>query len=142
MERKVSETEFFKRFNTSSFLHSGLLPDHEMFGIKLMFLLVGFPIFVVLAVGCLGWVCLNRPDFLPRMLQRQHKFTPSMLKAATNGRRQLRKDAPTKHPIKHAPFHGPRGLVGYGSYGTLEMQQVKLPRLATPTGQGGVELPG
>ncbi|PON61864.1 Tyrosine-protein kinase [Parasponia andersonii] len=85
LEREVSKTEFFKRFNSSSFLHSGLLPDHEMFGIKLMFLLVGFPIFVVLAVGCLGWVCLNRPDFLPRMLQRQHKFTPSMLKAATNG---------------------------------------------------------
>lgn len=84
-EREVSETEFFNRFNSSGFLHSGLFPDHKMFGIKLVFLLVGFPIFVILVVGCLGWVCLNRPDFLPRVLQREHKFTPSMLKAATNG---------------------------------------------------------
>lgn len=50
-----------------------------------MFLLVGFPIFVILVVGCLGWVCLQRPDFLPRILRTKHKFTPSMLKAATNG---------------------------------------------------------
>ncbi|XP_062096137.1 probable serine/threonine-protein kinase At1g01540 [Humulus lupulus] len=85
LERIVSETEFFKRFNASGFLHSGILPDHKMFGIKLMSMLVGFPIFVILVVGCLGWACLNRPDFLPRMLQSQHKFTPSMLKAATNG---------------------------------------------------------
>lgn len=84
-ESEVSESEFFKRFNSSSFLHSGVLPDHKEFRIKLVFLLVGFPIFVILVVGCLGRVCLQRPDFLPRILRTRHKFTPSMLKAATNG---------------------------------------------------------
>ncbi|EXB75180.1 Putative leucine-rich repeat receptor-like serine/threonine-protein kinase [Morus notabilis] len=82
---QVSETWFFKRFTSTSFLHSGLLLDHKEFRVKLVSLLVGFPIFVILMVGCLGWICLHRPDFLPRMLQSKHKFTPSMLKAATNG---------------------------------------------------------
>ncbi|KAJ4848295.1 hypothetical protein Tsubulata_049288 [Turnera subulata] len=76
---------FFKRFNASSFLHSGLLHNHQNYTIKAIFLLVGFPISVILMVGCFGWLCFRRPDYLPRMLQQKHKFTPSMLGAATNG---------------------------------------------------------
>ncbi|XP_059667573.1 leucine-rich repeat receptor-like serine/threonine-protein kinase BAM3 [Cornus florida] len=83
-ESKISDTQFFKRFNSSSFLHSGLLPDHGKFRIKAIFFLFGFPIFVIVMVVFLGWLCLWRPDFLPRMLRRKHKFTPAMLKAATH----------------------------------------------------------
>lgn len=84
-ESRISDIEFFKRFNSSSFIHSGLLPDQNKFRIKFVILLVGFPMFVILMVGCLGWLCLHRPDFLPRILQTKHRFTPSILKAATNG---------------------------------------------------------
>ncbi|CAL9016102.1 unnamed protein product [Prunus brigantina] len=84
-ESKISDIPFFKRFNSSSFLHSGLLPDGKKFRIKAVLLLVGFPIFVILMVCCLGWLCFHRPDFLPRMLRPKHRFTPAMLKAATNG---------------------------------------------------------
>lgn len=84
-ESRISDSEFFKRFNSSSFIHSGLLPDHKKFKIKFVIFLVGFPIFVILMVGCFGWLCLHRPDFLPRILQTKHRFTPSILKAATNG---------------------------------------------------------
>ena len=41
--------------------------------------------FVILMVGCLGWICLHRPDFLPAVLRRKYKFTQAMLKAATGG---------------------------------------------------------
>ncbi|KAF6153729.1 hypothetical protein GIB67_000962 [Kingdonia uniflora] len=84
-ESKVSYTELFKRFNRSSFIHSGLLPDYRKYKIKAVFLLLGFPIFVGLVIVFLGFVCIRRPDYLPRFLQRQHMFTPAMLKAATNG---------------------------------------------------------
>ncbi|KAF3450207.1 hypothetical protein FNV43_RR06287 [Rhamnella rubrinervis] len=84
-ESKISNAQFFKRFNSSSFLHSGLLPDQKKFRIKLVALLVGFPIFVILMIGWSAWLCLRRPDFLPRMLQKKHRFTPPMLRAATNG---------------------------------------------------------
>ncbi|CAK9179577.1 unnamed protein product [Ilex paraguariensis] len=84
-ESKISDSQFFKRFNSSSLLHSGLLPDHRKFRIKAILLLLGFPILIILTVVCLCWLCFWRPDFLPRVLQSKHKFTPSMLKAATNG---------------------------------------------------------
>lgn len=84
-EMKVSDTKFFQRFNSSSFLHSGLFPGHHNYTIKAVILLVGFPIFVILMISCTGWLCFVRPDFLPRMLRRNHKFTTWMLKAATNG---------------------------------------------------------
>ena len=83
-ESKISDTEFFKRFNASSFIHSGLLLDRKKFTIKVIILLVGFPIFVILMVGCFVWLCFIRPDFLPRVFRRKNKFTPSMLKAATD----------------------------------------------------------
>lgn len=84
-ESTMSDTEFFKRFNASSFIHSGLLPNQKKFTIKAIILLVGFPIFVILMVGSFWWLCFVRPDFLPRVFHRKNKFTPSMLKAATNG---------------------------------------------------------
>uniref|UniRef100_A0A6N2K6W7 Protein kinase domain-containing protein n=1 Tax=Salix viminalis TaxID=40686 RepID=A0A6N2K6W7_SALVM len=84
-ESKISDSRFFKRFNASSFIHSGILPSHRNFTIKAIFVLVGFPISVIFMVVCFGWLCFQRPDFLPRMFQRKHKFTPSMLRAATNG---------------------------------------------------------
>ncbi|KAJ9163175.1 hypothetical protein P3X46_022873 [Hevea brasiliensis] len=82
-ECKISDSQFFKRFNASSFLHSGLLPSHRNYKIKAIFLLLGFPIFVILIIVCFGWLCFRRPDYLPRLLQRKHKFTPAILKAAT-----------------------------------------------------------
>ncbi|CAI9783502.1 unnamed protein product [Fraxinus pennsylvanica] len=84
-ECKISNKNFFKRFNTTSFIHSGLLPNHKKFRIKAVLLLVGFPISVVATVAWFGWLCFWRPDFLPKFLQRKYKFTPSTLKAATNG---------------------------------------------------------
>jgi serine/threonine protein kinase len=36
-------------------------------------------------VGCFGWLCFWRPDFLPRVFRRKNKFTLPMLKAATGG---------------------------------------------------------
>ncbi|KAL5773901.1 hypothetical protein ACOSP7_011458 [Xanthoceras sorbifolium] len=84
-EMKISDTNFFQRFNSSSFIRSGLLPSHQNYNIKTIILLVGFPLFVVLMVGCLGWLCFARPDFLPGALHRNHKFTTWMLKAATDG---------------------------------------------------------
>lgn len=52
---------------------------------KAVFLLVCFPILVIVTVGCLGCLCLRRPDLLPRMFRRKNKFTPPMLEAATGG---------------------------------------------------------
>ncbi|KAL3002847.1 hypothetical protein AAZX31_08G076800 [Glycine max] len=51
-ESKLSDSQFSKRFNSSSFLHSGALLDQK------------------------------RPDFLPSKLQRSRRFTPAILKAA------------------------------------------------------------
>ncbi|XP_010243934.1 PREDICTED: putative leucine-rich repeat receptor-like serine/threonine-protein kinase At2g24130, partial [Nelumbo nucifera] len=84
-ESKISDSPFFERFNSSSFVHSGLLPDHRKFKIKAVILLIGFPIFVVLMVGFLGWLCFRRQDILPSVLKHRHNFTPTMLNAATAG---------------------------------------------------------
>ncbi|XP_042479310.1 putative leucine-rich repeat receptor-like serine/threonine-protein kinase At2g24130 [Macadamia integrifolia] len=84
-ESKISDSQFFAKFNFSSFLHSGLLPDHKGFRIKAVVFLIGFPIFIILLVGCWGWLCFCRPDILPSVFRQRHKFTPSMLKAATEG---------------------------------------------------------
>ncbi|KAM7263895.1 hypothetical protein ACFE04_001578 [Oxalis oulophora] len=85
-ETGISESDlFFIRFNSSSFIHSGVLSSNRNYTIKALVLLVGFPILILVMVGLIWWLCFRRPDFLPRFLQRKHKFTPSMLKAATNG---------------------------------------------------------
>ncbi|KAK1370304.1 putative leucine-rich repeat receptor-like serine/threonine-protein kinase [Heracleum sosnowskyi] len=84
-ETKISDDQFLKRFNSSSFIHSGLLPDHKKLKIKVVLLVLCFPLLVILLVGFLSWLCFWRPDFLPRGVRRKHKFTPSMLKAETDG---------------------------------------------------------
>lgn len=85
-ESRISDSGlFFKRFNSSSFISSGLLPDHRKHKMKVVILLIGFPILVILMVWFLAWLCFHRPDFLPRILRRKHKFTPAMLEAATDG---------------------------------------------------------
>jgi len=86
-ESEISDSQFFKKFNASSFLHSGALIDHKKFTIKAIILLVGFPILVILMVIFMGWLCFQRPDFLPRILQssRGYTFTAAILKAATCG---------------------------------------------------------
>ncbi|KAA0047064.1 putative LRR receptor-like protein kinase [Cucumis melo var. makuwa] len=85
-ESKMSDLElFFKRFNSSSFISSGLLPDHRKYQMKAVILLFVFPILVIVVVWFLWWLCFHRPDFLPRMLRRKNKFTPAMLRAATGG---------------------------------------------------------
>lgn len=48
-------------------------------------LLVFLLIFVVGITGFFGCLCLRRPDLLPLVLQRKHKFTQAMLKTATDG---------------------------------------------------------
>ncbi|CAL0329589.1 unnamed protein product [Lupinus luteus] len=82
---ELSDSEFFKRFTPSSFIDSGAVFDHKKFTLKVVILLVSFPILVILMVIFLGWVCFQRPDFLPRKFQRSGKFTPAMLKGATCG---------------------------------------------------------
>lgn len=85
-ESRISDSElFFKRFNASNFISSGLLPDHRKYKMKVVILLIVFPILVILMVWFWGWLCFHRPDFLPRMLRRKHNFTPAMLGAATDG---------------------------------------------------------
>lgn len=85
-ESQLSDSQFFKRFNSSSFLHSGALLDRKRFTLKVVIFLVGFPIFVIFMVICLGWICIQRPDFLPRKLQTsKRRFTPAIIKAATDG---------------------------------------------------------
>ncbi|XP_058197013.1 LRR receptor-like serine/threonine-protein kinase GSO1 [Rhododendron vialii] len=86
LESEISDSDqLFKRFNSSSFMQSGIIPDKEKSKIKALLFLIVFPIFVLLLVIFHWWICFSRPDFLPKLLRRKHKFTPSMLKAATNG---------------------------------------------------------
>ncbi|TYJ12811.1 hypothetical protein E1A91_A10G006400v1 [Gossypium mustelinum] len=84
-EIKISDSWFFKRFNSSCFFNSGILPSHGRYKIKAVMLLLGFPLVVIFTVGGLWWLCFRRPDFLPRVLQNKRKFTTAMLKAATDG---------------------------------------------------------
>ncbi|KAM7505751.1 hypothetical protein LguiB_004655 [Lonicera macranthoides] len=84
-ESKISDTQFFKRFNSSSFLHSSLVPDNKKFRIRAVILLILFPISVIIMVVLLGWLCFFRPDLLPALFRRNHRFTPSILKMATGG---------------------------------------------------------
>ncbi|KAH6758872.1 hypothetical protein C2S51_019107 [Perilla frutescens var. frutescens] len=59
-ECRISETRFFERFDSSSFVHSGILPDHGEFKIKAVMFFVVFPAFVVATVVWLGWFCFRR----------------------------------------------------------------------------------
>ncbi|KAL0363681.1 UNVERIFIED_CONTAM: L-type lectin-domain containing receptor kinase IV.3 [Sesamum calycinum] len=77
-ECRISDSHFFERFNSSSFIRSGLVPNHKEFRIKAVLLLVGFPVLVLVLVVFWGWLCFLRRS-------NKHKFTPSILKAATDG---------------------------------------------------------
>lgn len=70
-ECRISDTRFFEHFNASSFIHSGLLPNHKEFRIKAVLLLVGFPVIVIAMVVCLVWMffCRTREDFTPSILE-------------------------------------------------------------------------
>ncbi|XP_058073265.1 leucine-rich repeat receptor protein kinase MSP1 [Magnolia sinica] len=84
-ESNISKTQLFKRFNSSSFLHSGLLADDHKLNVGPIILVICFMIFIVMMIGCFGWVCFTRPDLLPLFFQRRHHFTTAMIKAATDG---------------------------------------------------------
>lgn len=87
-EGNIQGIAFFERFNSSSFLHSGLFPSDHHYGFKVtttILLLIGVLISVVSVVGCFGWVFVRRPDLLPSFLWRSHKFTLAMLEKATDG---------------------------------------------------------
>ncbi|GFP95924.1 receptor-like serine/threonine-protein kinase ale2 [Phtheirospermum japonicum] len=78
-EFRISDAGFFNRFNSSSFFHSGLVPNQEgFFKIKAVFLLIGFPFLVIAVVVVLGWLCFSG------FSQSGHEFTPSVLNAATD----------------------------------------------------------
>ncbi|CAA7017620.1 unnamed protein product [Microthlaspi erraticum] len=83
-EEHISDSDFFKRFNASSFIQSGVLPNAKRYKMKVLVLLILFPIMVILLCFCLGWLCLKRPDYLPRTCRRSHKFTSAILEAATD----------------------------------------------------------
>ncbi|CAN8325424.1 unnamed protein product [Cochlearia groenlandica] len=83
-ESKFSDLEFFKRFDASGFVGSGVFPDMKRYKVKALVLLIVFPLVVILLCFFLGWVCLKRPDYLPRACRRSHKFTSAMLEAATD----------------------------------------------------------
>ncbi|KAK6123821.1 hypothetical protein DH2020_042422 [Rehmannia glutinosa] len=75
-ECRISDKHFFNRFKSSSFIRSGVLPNQKKFGLKALFLLVGFPVFVIATVVFvfLGW-----------RLEPGFGFTPSVIQAATYG---------------------------------------------------------
>ncbi|KAG9439549.1 hypothetical protein H6P81_019714 [Aristolochia fimbriata] len=89
----VNLSQFFARFNSSStFVHSGLFSEghsRHHFGLRRVILLVLFAVSLVTMMGCCGWLCLYRPDYLPFCLKRPNStsttFTLAMLKAATKG---------------------------------------------------------
>ncbi|KFK28678.1 hypothetical protein AALP_AA7G032300 [Arabis alpina] len=83
-ENKISDSEFFKRFNASSFIQSGVLPNVKRYKMKVLVLLIVFPIMVILLCFCFGWLCIKRPDYLPRTCRRSYKFTSAMIDAATD----------------------------------------------------------
>ncbi|KAK4440278.1 L-type lectin-domain containing receptor kinase IV.3 [Sesamum alatum] len=77
-ECRISDTHFFERFNSSSFIRSGLVPNHKEFRIKAVLLLVGLPVLVLVMVVFWGWLCFLQ-------IRNERKFRPSMLKVATDG---------------------------------------------------------
>ncbi|KAJ8627405.1 hypothetical protein MRB53_020712 [Persea americana] len=84
-ESNILRIHYFARFNSSSFLRSGLLAKDRKLNVGSIVLLVFLLIFVFGIIGCFGWRCLLRLDLLPFFLQRKHKFTQAILKAAIDG---------------------------------------------------------
>ncbi|XP_077247672.1 leucine-rich repeat protein kinase family protein [Tasmannia lanceolata] len=118
----ISQNPFFQRFNSSSFMHSGLLAnDHSgKFNVVAIILLIGFLIFVILFVGCFGWICFRRPDILPSVFRRGNRFTPAMLKAATEGfsKRNLL--------VKNGSVEIYKGVLRDGTEVAIEMNREKI----------------
>ncbi|XP_057812210.1 LRR receptor-like serine/threonine-protein kinase FLS2 [Salvia miltiorrhiza] len=79
-ECRISETRFFDRFNSSSFLHSGLLPDHRELRLRMVAFLVGFPAAVIAAVVCFLWCCFWRGGG-----EGGHRFKAWVLEEASKG---------------------------------------------------------
>ncbi|KAK6916890.1 Serine-threonine/tyrosine-protein kinase, catalytic domain [Dillenia turbinata] len=119
-ECKISNTHFFKRFKPSSFVHSGLIPNQGKFTLKALILLIGFPVLVILVVGFFWWLCFKRPDYLPASLRSDHKFTVSMIEAATH-------DFSTKHLVgKFEGFDIYKGVLRNGSEVRIEIYWDKI----------------
>ncbi|URD99971.1 Leucine-rich repeat family protein [Musa troglodytarum] len=78
-ECNIEGVELFRRFDSSSFIHSGLLPGDHRHGSEItatILLLVGVLVSVLSVVGLIGRLLLR---------QRRDKFTTAMLRKATNG---------------------------------------------------------
>ncbi|XP_030548893.2 leucine-rich repeat receptor protein kinase MSP1 [Rhodamnia argentea] len=84
-ECKLSESLVFRRFNSSNFVHSGLIPNKQSFAVKALFLMIGLPVLVILIVGFIAMLCFRRRDLSSESQQPRVHFTTSMLKAATSG---------------------------------------------------------
>ncbi|KAF8028831.1 hypothetical protein BT93_E1482 [Corymbia citriodora subsp. variegata] len=84
-ECKLSESLVFRRFNSSNFVHSGLIPNKQSFAVKAVFLMIGLPVMVILTVGFIAMMCFRRRNLSLETPQLRHHFTTSMLKAATSG---------------------------------------------------------
>ncbi|KAL3739384.1 hypothetical protein ACJRO7_020751 [Eucalyptus globulus] len=84
-ECKLSESLVFRRFNSSNFVHSGLIPNKQSFAVKAMFLMIGLPLMVILLVGFMAMLCFRRRNLSLESRQPRHHFTTSMLKVATSG---------------------------------------------------------
>ncbi|XP_068655878.1 cysteine-rich receptor-like protein kinase 44 [Aristolochia californica] len=81
-------TQLFARYNSSSFIHSGLsLNGHSDQSVRFrrVILLVLFAVSLITTMVCFGWLCFYRPDYLPVCFMRPNTFTLAMLKAATKG---------------------------------------------------------
>lgn len=76
-ECRVTESRFFDRFNSSSFVRSGVLPNRKEIRIKAVVFFVFFPVFVVAMVVFLGWFWFSGTGF--------RGFRPSVLEEATEG---------------------------------------------------------
>ncbi|KAG6392127.1 hypothetical protein SASPL_146337 [Salvia splendens] len=61
-ECRVSEVRFFGRFNSSGFVHSGLIPEHRELRIRTVVFLVGFPVVVIATVLFFMWLCFWRKN--------------------------------------------------------------------------------
>ncbi|KAL1537612.1 non-specific serine/threonine protein kinase [Salvia divinorum] len=61
-ECRVSEARFFGRFNSSGFIHSGVIPDHRELRNRTVAFLVGFPAAVFAAVVFFMWCCFWREN--------------------------------------------------------------------------------
>ncbi|XP_051128857.1 brassinosteroid LRR receptor kinase [Andrographis paniculata] len=77
-ECKISEVRFLERFNSSSFINSGIIPDRGKFRIKA--LAVGFGV-AVLVVAIVGILCCSGRGCSTS----EYEFRPSVLDAATEG---------------------------------------------------------